>query len=56
MTIIVTHQQKILDIADEIIVLNSSRVDACGKAKDILPTLKNITCKKLGKEVDNGQD
>ena len=56
MTIIVTHQQKILDIADEIVVLNSSRVDRFGPAKDILPTLKNITCKKLGKEVDNGQD
>ncbi|MGN1163122.1 MAG: ATP-binding cassette domain-containing protein [Christensenellales bacterium] len=56
MTIIVTHQQKILDIADEIIVLNSSRVDACGKAKDILPSLKSGICKKLYTEAGNGQN
>lgn len=56
MTIIVTHQQKILDIADEIVVLNSSRVDRFGAAKDILPTLKNDTCKKLGEEATNGQN
>lgn len=47
MTIIVTHQQKILDIADEIVVLNSSKVDRFGPAKDILPSLKDVTCKNL---------
>lgn len=56
MTIIVTHQQKILDIADEIIVLDSGHVQKCGAAKDILPTLKNDTCKKLGEEATNGQN
>lgn len=49
LTIIVTHQQKILDIADDIIVLNSSRLESFGKASDILPTLHNSTCKKLDK-------
>jgi len=49
-TIIVTHQQKILDIADDIIVLDSSYLKAFGKAEDILPTLHNVTCKKLEKE------
>jgi Fe-S cluster assembly ATP-binding protein len=51
MTIIVTHQQKILDIADQIVVLNSSKLDKFGDAKEILPTLHNLTCKKL--EADN---
>lgn len=56
MTIIVTHQQKILDIADEIIVLDKGRVKKCGKAKDILPTLKGDTCKKLDGEAKNEQN
>ncbi len=51
MTIIVTHQQKILDIADQIVVLNSSKLEKFGDAKDILPTLHPLTCKKL--EADN---
>lgn len=46
-TIIVTHQQKILDIADKIAVLNSSKLEKFGDAKDILPQLHNTTCKKL---------
>lgn len=50
-TIIVTHQQKILDIADKIVVLNSSKLEKFGPAKEILPTLHSFTCKKL--EVEN---
>lgn len=56
MTIIVTHQQKILDIADEIIVLDSGHVQKCGAANVVLPTLKSGTCKKLDEEAENGQD
>lgn len=52
-TIIVTHQQKILDIADEIIILNSGEVEKKGNSKDILPFLKNSSCLKLN-GVDNG--
>lgn len=50
LTIIVTHQQKILDIADDIVVLNSSKLERVGKASEILPTLHNSTCKQLDKE------
>ena len=50
LTIIVTHQQKILDIADDIVVLNSSKLERVGKASEILPTLHNSTCKRLDKE------
>ena len=53
LTIIVTHQQKILDIADYIVVLNSSKLERVGKASEILPTLHNSTCKRLDKEDRN---
>lgn len=56
MTIIVTHQQKILEIADEIIVLNAGKVERRGAAKEILSSLQNSTCKKLGGEAKNGQN
>lgn len=48
LTIIVTHQQKILDVADEIIVLNSSQLECFGPRESVLPNIKNNTpCKKL---------
>ncbi len=53
LTLIVTHQQKILEIADEIIILNSSKLEDFGKAELILPKLKNSTCSKLNVEVNN---
>lgn len=53
LTIIVTHQQKILDIADDIVVLNSSKLERVGRASEILPTLHNSTCKRLDKEDRN---
>lgn len=56
MTIIVTHQQKILEIADEIIVLKEGKVEKCGAAKEVLSTLNSSTCKKLGGGAKNGQN
>ena len=56
LTIIVTHQQKILDIADEIIVLNSSKLEAVGSASEILKNFKNLTCEKLNRGEGNGED
>ncbi|MBQ2864123.1 MAG: ATP-binding cassette domain-containing protein [Clostridia bacterium] len=47
LTIIVTHQQKILDIADQIVVLNSGKLEKVGSAQEILPTLKPQVCAKL---------
>lgn len=47
LTIIVTHQQKILDVADQIVVLNSAKLEQFDDAKLVLPTLKNSTCDKL---------
>ena len=45
--IIVSHQKKILEIADEIIVLNKSEIDMHGRGKEILLMLNNSSCKKL---------
>ena len=47
LTLIVTHQQKIMDIADRIVVLNSSKLETFDVRETVLPTLKNGTCKKL---------
>ncbi len=45
--IIVSHQKKILEIADEIILLNNGQVQKMGKLEEILPLLENNTCHKL---------
>ncbi len=37
--IIISHQERILEIADEIVVLSSGKITAQGKREDILPTL-----------------
>lgn len=37
--LIISHQERILDIADRIIVLNDGRVEEVGSGKDILPGL-----------------
>ena len=46
-TIIVSHQQKILQMADEIVVLDNGKVKHFGQSQDILPLLDNLVCKKL---------
>ena len=36
---IISHQERILEIADEIVVLRSGRIAATGSREEILPTL-----------------
>ena len=45
--IIVSHQKKILEIADEIILIRNGKVEKVGSLKEILPLLNNRTCHKL---------
>lgn len=47
--IIISHQERILDIADQVIVLSSGELKANGKKNDVLPSLSEIysTCGKL---------
>ena len=37
--IIISHQERILNVADEIVVISNGRVDRCGRKEEILPTL-----------------
>ena len=51
--LIISHQERILNIADEIIVLRSGQVVAQGQKKDVLPTLLGTAdatpeCRKAG--------
>ena len=45
--IIVSHQKKILEIADEIILLKNGEIIAQGKLNDIAPMLENDKCGRL---------
>lgn len=48
--LIISHQERILDIADKILVVAEGEIAAYGKKNDILPTLLNsrqIACKTL---------
>lgn len=47
--IIISHQERILDIADKIVVISGGTVAASGKKDEILPTLlsNNGSCQKL---------
>lgn len=45
--IIVSHQEKILENADKIVVLNDSKVDKFGNAKDIMASISPEVCIKL---------
>ncbi len=42
--IIISHQERILDIADEIIVLADGKISAKGKKEDVLPELLKEDC------------
>ena len=45
--IIVSHQEKVLNNADEILVLKQGKVEMCGKAKDIIKKMGNIKCSRI---------
>ena len=45
--IIVSHQKKILEIADKIILLKDGNIEKQGSLKEILPFIENKTCYKL---------
>ena len=47
--IIISHQERIMEIADQIIVLGNGKISAQGKKDEILPNLSNIysACSKL---------
>ena len=45
--IIVSHQKKILEIADEIILLRSGEIAKQGSLQEVLPLIENRTCHKL---------
>lgn len=45
--IIVSHQKKILEIADEIILLKNGEIKKQGSLKEVLPFIDNKTCHKL---------
>lgn len=56
-TIIISHQERILNIADEVILMNSGKIEKIGKAQEILTkAMVNSNCCKLnnGKEQTNG--
>ena len=46
--IIVSHQEKLLQNADKILVLTNGKITAYDSAKKILPTLRNSTCARIG--------
>lgn len=56
--LIISHQERILNIADRIVIIADGKIKADGKKEDILPLILNqsvSTCKTLiNKEVNNG--
>lgn len=47
-TLVISHQERILDIADEVILLKEGKIEKIGKKEDILTNLNKITtCSKL---------
>ena len=53
--IIISHQERILDIADKIIILSNGEVSTIGKKDEVISKLSEVysTCSKL-EEVQNG--
>ena len=50
-TIIISHQERILNIADKIILLNNGKVEKIGESKDLIGNiLSKAKCCKLGGE------
>lgn len=54
-TLIISHQERIIDIADEIILMKEGRIEKIGKKEDLLgQVLDKPLCCKLGGEQNNG--
>ena len=54
-TLIISHQERILNIADEIIFIKNGKVEAKGSKEELLEkVLEKPTCCKLGGSKDNG--
>lgn len=55
-TLIISHQEKILKIADEVILLKDGTIDKIGTAEEILAcsNTQSLECCKLNKEVEHG--
>ena len=54
-TIIISHQEKILNFADEIILMKSGKIDKIGKTEDILKTSLKVNkrcCKNFPKNIE----
>lgn len=45
--IIVSHQEKLLNSADNILVLNGGKIDKYGKSKDVLKSIKKSKCARI---------
>lgn len=54
-TLIISHQERIIDIADEIILMKEGRIEKIGKKEELLgQVLNKPLCCKLGGEQNNG--
>ena len=54
-TLIISHQERILNIADEIILMKDGKIEAKGKKEDLLgQVFENPICCKLGGNKSNG--
>lgn len=54
-TLIISHQERIIDIADEIILMKDGKIEKVGKKEDLLgQVLDKPQCCKLGGEQSNG--
>ena len=48
-TLIISHQERILDIADKIILLNNGEIEKIGESKDLMKNIiPKTNCCKLG--------
>ena len=46
--IVVSHQERLLNNADKILVLKNGEIEHFGKAKDVMKKIGNTTCGKIG--------
>lgn len=52
-TMIISHQEKILNIADKIIVMDSSKITMYGTPKEIMPSIRSVrACSKLNGDIN----